>query len=231
MKCAVVGGTGWQGAGIATRIAKAGHVAVIGSRDPERARRLASKLPPHVGLDPTRFLGAGNVEAVQDSAVVFVTVPITAHRETLGLIRPHVDGKLVIDVTAPVNPKNHLENLWPPEGSATEEAQAILGDDVEVVGAFKSVSATMLLNHTMPANSDVLICGDDLQAKHRVTLLIREMGFTAYDAGKADAGRTVEGLTQMLIFLNYAYHLNQPGIRFVELDRGMKILPDEDLFR
>ncbi|MCU0725102.1 MAG: NADPH-dependent F420 reductase [Planctomycetes bacterium] len=231
MKCAVVGGTGWQGAGIATRIAKAGHTAVIGSRDPDRARRLSAKLPAHVGLDPARFEGTGNVEAARAGAVVFVTVPITAHRETLELIRPHVEGKLVIDVTAPVNPKNHLENLWPKEGSATEEAQAILGDDVEVVGAFKSVSATMLLNHTMPPNSDILICGDDLQAKHRATLLIREMGFTAYDTGKADAGRTIEGLTQTLIFLNYAYHLNQPGIKVVELAHGMKILPDEKLFQ
>ena len=41
----------------------------------------------------------------------------------------------------------------------------------------------------------------------------------------------MEGLTQMLIFLNYAYHLNQPGLKVVELDRGMKILPDEELFR
>jgi hypothetical protein len=41
----------------------------------------------------------------------------------------------------------------------------------------------------------------------------------------------MEGLTQMLIFLNYAYHLNQPGIKVVELDRGMKILDDEALFR
>lgn len=231
MRCAVVGGTGWQGAGIATRLAKAGHVAMIGSRQPERARVLAANLPGHVGLPAERFAGTDNVSAARECEIVFITVPITGHRAVLEEIRPAVEDKLVVDVTSPVNPANHLQNLWPPEGSATEEAQALLGDSVEVVGAFKSVSATMLLNHTMAPNSDILICGDDLQAKHRVTLLIKEMGFTAYDVGKADAARTMEGLTQMLIFLNYAYHLNQPGLKVVELDRGMKILPDEELFR
>jgi 8-hydroxy-5-deazaflavin:NADPH oxidoreductase len=231
MRCAVVGGTGWQGAGIATRLAKAGHVAVIGSRQAERARVLAANLPAHVGLDPKNFEGEENLEAVYRSEVVFVTVPITGHRDALLQIRPLVEGKLVVDVTSPVDPRNHLKNLWPAEGSATEEAQALLGEDAEVVGAFKSVSATMLLNHTMSPNSDILICGDDLQAKHRLSLLIREMGFVAYDVGKADAARTMEGLTQMLIFLNYAYHLNQPGLKIVELDQGMKILPDEELFR
>jgi NADPH-dependent F420 reductase len=231
MRCAVVGGTGWQGAGIATRLAKAGHVAVIGSRLAERARTLAAHLPGLVGLAEMLFEGADTVEAVRSSGIVFVTVPITGHRETLELIKPLVRGKLVVDVTSPVNPANQLQNLWPREGSATEEAQQILGDEAEVVGAFKNVSATMLLNHTMPPNSDILVCGDDLQAKHRVTLLAREMGFTAYDVGRADAARTVEGLTQMLIFLNYAYHLNQPGIKIVEMERGMKILPDENLFR
>jgi len=57
------------------------------------------------------------------------------------------------------------------------------------------------------------------------------MGFTAFDVGKLKDARTMEGLTRTLIFLNYAYHLNQPGIKIMEMDRGMKILPDDDLFK
>ncbi|MBZ0263932.1 NADPH-dependent F420 reductase [bacterium] len=231
MKCAVVGGTGWQGAGIATRIAYAGNTALIGSRDIKRSQALARGLAKNVGLPEERFIGMTNEDAVKEAEVVFITVPMTGHREILEKIAPLVNmEQLIVDVTAPVDPKNQLAFLWPPEGSATEEAQAILGEDIDVVGAFKNVSATCLLNHTMPSNSDILVVGDDLQAKHEATLMIKHMGFTAYDAGNAEAARVVEGMTQVLIYLNYAYHLNQPGIRIEELRPGMEIMPDERLF-
>jgi predicted dinucleotide-binding enzyme len=75
------------------------------------------------------------------------------------------------------------------------------------------------------------MCGDDLQTKHQVGLWIKQMGFQAYDVGKSEDARTMEGLTKLLINLNYSYHLNQPGVKFMELQRGMKILPDDDLFK
>lgn len=232
MKCAVIGGTGWQGAGIATRIVKAGWTAIIGSRNLENAQILAENLPPHVGLPQEKFQAATNVDAAREADVIFITVPITGHKAVLEVIKPHIDeDKLIIDVTAPVDPENHLKEIWPEAGSATMEAQEMLGDDIDVVGAFKNVSATMLMNHTMDPNCDIMICGDDLQVKHRVTLMIKQMGFTAYDVGKAEDARTMEGMTRVLIFLNYAYHLNQPGLKFVELSKGMKILPDDDLFK
>ncbi len=230
MKCAIVGGTGWQGAGIATRVAFAGHTALIGSRDIERSQRLARNLPGTVKLPAERFVGMTNEEAVEAADIVFIVVPMPAHRSTLESIKPYIEEQLVIDVTAPVDPDNQLKLLWPPEGSATEEAQELLGDDVDVVGAFKNVSATMLMNHTMKSNSDIMVCGDDLEAKHRTILLIKEMGFRAYDSGKAEAARVVEGMTQVLIYLAYSYHLNQPGLAIVEMEPGMDIMPDESLF-
>lgn len=232
MRCAVVGGTGWQGAGIATRIAAAGWTAVIGSRDKERAEILVENLPPFVGLPQERFEAATNIDAVKGADAVFITVPSTGHRSVLESIRDHLDDEqIIIDVTAPVDPDNHLNELWPPEGSCTAEAQAVLGDEFLVCGAFKNVSATMLLNHTMEPNCDILVCGDDLEAKHQLQLWTKQMGFQAYDIGKLEAARTMEGMTKMLIYLNYAFHLNQPGVKIVELQRGMKILPDDDLFK
>ncbi|MDP8206336.1 MAG: NAD(P)-binding domain-containing protein [Candidatus Electryonea clarkiae] len=230
MKCAIVGGTGWQGAGIATRIVYAGHTAVIGSRDEKRSKALAKGLPQKVKLPPEKFEGSLNEDAVRNADIVFVTVPMSAHEEILKLIAPLIDEQLVIDVTVPSDPEDQLKLIFPPEGSAIEQAQAILGEDADVVAAFKTVSATMLFNYGMTPNSDILICGDDLEAKHRTTLLIKEMGFTAYDIGTAEAGRIIESLNQTLIFLNYAYHLNQPGIKIVEMDRGMEILPDDSMF-
>lgn len=231
MRCAVVAGTGWQGAGIATRIASAGWTAVIGSRTLEKAEILVENLPDFVDLPAERFEAATNEEAVKGADVVWIVAPSTGHKAVLEAIAPHLDDEqLIIDVTAPVDPDNHLNEIWPPEGSYTAQTQEMLGDDYDVVGAFKNVSATMLLNHTMPPNSDILIVGDDLQAKHRVGLMCKQMGFDGYDVGKLDHAPQIEGLTRLMIHLTYAYHLNQPGIKLVELSRGMKILPDDDLF-
>lgn len=232
MRCAVVAGTGWQGAGIATRIASAGWTAIIGSRTLDKAQILVENLPEFVGLPTERFEAATNEDAVKGAEVVWIVAPSTGHKAVLEAIAPYLDDRqLIIDVTAPVDPENHLNEIWPPEGSYTAQTQEFLGDDFDVVGAFKNVSATMLLNHTMPPNSDILIVGDDLQAKHRVGLMCKQMGFDGFDVGKLNHAPQIEGLTRLMIHLTYTYHLNQPGIKMVELSRGMKILPDDDLFK
>ncbi len=170
-----------------------------------------------------------NLDAAHEADMVFVTVPITAHRATLLEIKPFVAGKIVVDVTAPVNPKNQIENLWPPEGSATQEAQAVFQGVADVVGALKNISATALLNFRKPANCDVLVVGDDLTAKHRVMNLLREMKLNSYDVGAGDVCRTMEGMTALLIYLNYAYHLRQPGIMIAQIEPGLDFIPTEEL--
>lgn len=229
MKIAVIGGTGWQGAGVAARVAAAGHLAIIGSRNFARASSLAGKLPVALDLPIDRFDAMTNEKAAEAADLVFVTVPMTAHAETLETIRPFVKGKIVVDVTAPVDPRDQVRNLWPPEGSATQQAQAILEGVADIVGALKNISATALLNFRMDSNCHVLVVGDDLTAKHRVIALLREMKLTAYDAGSGEVCRTVEGLTSLLIYLNYAYHLRQPGVKIAQIDPGLDFIPTNDL--
>jgi len=229
MKIAVVGGTGWQGAGVAVRIAFAGHTAIIGSRNVARASSLAEKLPIALDLPIERFDAATNEDAAAHADIVFVTVPMTAHAETIEAIKPFVKGKIVVDVTAPVDPKNQIVNLWPVEGSATQQAQAILKGVADVVGALKNISATALLNYKKPSNCDVLVIGEDLTAKHKVMGLLREMKLPSYDVGSGDVCRTVEGLTSLLIYLNYAYHLRQPGVKIAQIDPGLDFIPTNEL--
>ncbi len=230
MKCAVIGSTGWQGAGVAARIAFAGHDVILGSRNLSRAVHLANELPLQLKLPVELFSAMENFEAASQADIVFVTVPMNAHKETLEYIKDAVQGKIVVDVTAPVDPDNQIENMWPPEGSATQQAQAILGDEVEVVGALKNIAAISLMNIRMPANSDIFVFGDDLTSKHKVMGLLREMGLESFDVGSGDVCRTAEGLTSLLIYLNYAYHLRQPGIKINQIDPGLDFIPDETLF-
>jgi len=90
----------------------------------------------------------------------------------------------------------------PPEGSATERAQALLGPEIPVVGALHNVSAAVLNDLDRPINCDVLIAGNDVAAKSEVLELIQKLGVRAYNCGPAENARCIEALTAILIRLN-----------------------------
>jgi NADPH-dependent F420 reductase len=107
----------------------------------------------------------------------------------------------------------------PPEGSATEEAQAFLGPATKVVAAFQSLSAHSLRDPHHAVDCDVLVCGDDVEAKKTVMRLVATMGLHAYDVGPAESARVVEGLTSILIRLNIRHKVKESGIRLTGLPR------------
>jgi NADPH-dependent F420 reductase len=90
----------------------------------------------------------------------------------------------------------------PAEGSATEAAQALLGEDIPVVGALHNVSAVTLNDLEHEINCDVLVCGNQLAAKKKVMALIDVLGVRTYNAGLADSARCIEAITPILIRLN-----------------------------
>ena len=89
-----------------------------------------------------------------------------------------------------------------PAGSATEEAQELLGDSVKVVAAFQNVSAHELRHLAHTIDCDVLVCGNDRGARQTVMQLVEHMGLRAVDAGLAYNARVIESLTALLIGLN-----------------------------
>ena len=117
----------------------------------------------------------------------------------------------------PLDPENPRKMLMPPEGSATEEAQAILGGDVKVVAAFQNVAAheLRLLDHVIEC--DVLVCGNDREARLTVIDLVKQMGLQPIDAGLAYNARVAESLTALLIGLNIRNKVKGSGIRITGL--------------
>jgi len=105
-------------------------------------------------------------------------------------------------MAVPLAEGNPKKTDMPPEGSATEAAQAMLGDGVMVVGALHNVSASVLSALDQPINCDILVCGNDLAAKKKVMTMIEQMGATAYNCGLAESARCIEALTSVLIRLN-----------------------------
>ena len=203
MSIAILGGSGPQGSGLALRLANAGVEVVIGSRDAERAKEAAAELNARLNDRCSKIIGAENRQAVQQAhEIVILSVPWSAHHSTLDSIRESMEGKILVDIVVPLSENNPKKVDMPPEGSATESAQNLLGENINVVGALHNVSAKVLNNINEPINCDILICGNNLEAKNTVMSLIEKIGAKAYNCGLAESARCIEALTPILIRLN-----------------------------
>src|SRR3954451_16935040 len=160
---AVLGGTGPQGRGLARRFAAAGLRVVIGSRSAERAAAVAAELAG-VGIDG-ELSGTDNAGAAAAADVVVVAVPWESHRELLTGLAPALAGKVVVDCVNPLGfDKRGAYALPVEEGSAAEQAAALLPDST-VVAAFHHVSAVLLEDEAVDqVDTDILVLGDDREA-------------------------------------------------------------------
>ncbi len=208
---AVIGGTGKEGAGLALRWAHKGYPVIIGSRDAERAAQKAAELNTALGSE--RIRGMANVEAAAAAQIIVLSVPYSAHADTIANIKAAAQGKLFVDVTVPINAADY-RTVYVPEGkSACVEAQAALGESVKVVAAFQNVSAVHLKKLDHGVDCDVLVCGDDSAAKDQVIGLVEAIGMRGIDAGALMNAVAVEALTPVLLYINGRYKVKGAGIR------------------
>lgn len=214
---AIIGGTGKEGKGLAYRWAKAGYTVLIGSRVREKALATVAELRERLG-EAVRLEGMTNQEAAEKADIVVLTVPYAAHQETLLTIKDQVQGKILIDVTVPLVPPKVTRVHIPPAGSAAQEAQNILGPDVQVVSAFQNISYEHLLNEH-EIECDVLVCGGTRAARAEVIKLVEAAGLTGWDAGPIENSIVAEGLTSILIGINKQYGVESAGIRITGVQR------------
>ncbi len=208
---AVLGGTGEQGRGLARRLALAGVPVVLGSRDAERAAVAAADLPGGVR-------GASNIEAARAGDVVIVAVPWDGHRELLVGLASELAGKVVIDCVNPLGfDKQGAFALAVEEGSAAQQAAAVLPDS-RVVAAFHHVSAVLLLDEAVETvDTDVLVLGDDREAPDLAQALVgRIPGMRGIYAGRLRNAHQVEALTANLISVNRRYQAHA-GLRVTDV--------------
>jgi NADPH-dependent F420 reductase len=198
LSIAILGGTGDQGKGLARRFAGEGHRVLIGSRSADRAAAAASEL----GVE-----GGENAAVAAEADLVIVAVPYEGHRATLEALRDVLAGKIVIDCVNPIGfDKRGAFPLEVPEGSAAEQAAAVLPES-RVVAAFHHVSAVLLLDPEIgEVDLDVLVLGDDREATDLVqALAARIPGMRGVYAGRLRNARQVEALTANLISINRRY--------------------------
>ena len=208
---AVLGGTGSEGSGLALRWASAGHHVIIGSRNAEKAERVCAELNEVLGRAALTW--SENASAAQAADIVVLTVPFAAARSTVDEVRGQLAGKILIDATVPLMPPKVGRVQLPEGGSAVAQMQAHLGEGVRVVAAFQNVSAHHLRDLGHEVDCDVLVCGDDIEARGTVIGLARAIGLRAYHAGPVCNAAAVEALTSVLITINSRYKIPGAGIR------------------
>lgn len=210
---AVLGGTGPQGRGLARRFAQAGHAVVLGSRSADKAREAAEAL-----ADAGDVRGADNAGAAAEGDVVIVAVPYDGHADLLTALREPLRGRIVVDCVNPLGfDKQGAFALEVPEGSAAQQAEALLPDST-VVAAFHHVSAVLLEDPAVDeVDTDVLVLGDDRDACDLVQALAgRVRGMRGVYAGRLRNARQVEGLTANLISVNRRYKAHA-GLRVTDV--------------
>lgn len=213
LSIAVLGGTGDQGRGLARRFALADHEVTIGSRSAERAQSAAAELGADLGVR-----GLDNTAAAESGDVVIVAVPWEGHRELLASLAEPLADKIVIDCVNPLGfDKKGPYPLPVEEGSAAQQAEAVLPRS-RVVGAFHHVSAVTLLDPEVEKlDLDVLVLGDDREATNIVRgLAARIPGFRGIYAGRLRNAHQVEAMTANLIAINRRYKAHA-GIRITDV--------------
>jgi NADPH-dependent F420 reductase len=213
---AVIGGTGAEGSAIALRLGHAGYRVVIGTRDSSKGARVVAELNEILGDAALEF--AENANAAQAAAVVIMAVPYNAQIAIIEELRPILENKVLIDVTVPLRPPKVSNVQLPSGGSAVAEIQRMLGDKVSVVSAFQNVAAHKLRQLGADVGCDVLVCGDNVDARKITLELIARMGLRGLDAGPICNSAAAEALTSILIFLNRKYKISGSGIKITGLD-------------
>jgi hypothetical protein len=222
MRIAVIGGTGDDGFGLSLRLAMAGEHVVIGSRSQEKGVAAASKAAEVLGdrLGDGRVDGATNEAAAAGSDVVFMTVPYAGQAEIYRSIRDALRPDAVVcDATSPLatavgRPAWHMVTPW--EGSAAEQAKAVLPKTVRLVSGLQTISSDALQAIDRPLEGDVLLCGAEAEAKAIIGALVERMADLRWvDAGPLSTARIVEPLTALMISVNRAYGIHEAGIAMI----------------
>lgn len=209
---AVIGGTGGLGSALAWCWGRAGFKIFIGSRNAEKAELAAEKLNTTLGLNIAS--GLSNQEAASVVEIIVLTVPFANHEAIVDEIAEAAQGKIVVDTTVPLVPLKVSRVQLPEGGSVAKKTQERLGKNVRVVSAFQTIAAAELAKDKK-LEDEVLVCGNNVEARTCVISLVEAAGLKGWHAGPIDNSVVSESLIPVLIFLNKRYQMEGSGIRIV----------------
>ncbi len=178
-------GTGTMGAAIAGLVDKAGHSA--------------------------QLLGSKDASTPVTGEVVVLAVPYPAISEVLAQRGEQLAGKVVVDITNPVDFASFDSLTVPADSSAAAEIAAALPTS-RVLKAFNTTFAATLAAGTIGQQpTTVLIAGDDAAAKSQLVQIVTAGGLQALDAGSLRRARELEALGFLQLTLAAAHKISWTG--------------------
>ena len=209
----VLGGSGALGSGLSYRLGKAGYQVVIGSRNPGKASEKVNEI--NLRLKQEKISIESNYLAAEKSELVILAVPFSNHRVIVQEIATVVQNKIVLDTTVPLVPPKVARVQLPEYGSVAKKTQELLGKEVRVVSAFQNVAASHLDGDDALAG-EILVFGNNKDARETIIGLIQEIGMKGWHAGSIDNSVVAESMTSVLIFMNKFYNMEGAGINIVD---------------
>jgi NADPH-dependent F420 reductase len=163
------------------------------------------------GGHSVQLLGEGDAGTQVAGDIVVLAVPYAAVAEVLAERAASLHGKIVVDITNPVNFDTFDSLLVPADTSATAEIAAALPGS-RVLKAFSTTfAATLASGKVGDATTTVLIAGDDAEAKSVLAAVVSSGGLKALDAGGLKRARELEALAFLQITLAAAEKISWAG--------------------
>ncbi len=186
MKVTIVG-AGNMGRAIGTRAVAGGHEVEIVDHDPSDAGALAQELGGSASaLDPGAPFGG---------EVVVFAVYYPAIKDAVGQYADEIAGKVVVDITNPVDTETWDRLATVPGSSSAEEVAELVPDGTSVVKAFNtSFAPTLVAGEVGGQPLDIFIAGDDEGAKQKVSQLVADGGLRPLDVGPLARAQQLEHL-------------------------------------
>jgi 8-hydroxy-5-deazaflavin:NADPH oxidoreductase len=183
-------GAGNMARGIGTRLAAGGNELQILAPNAAHADELARELT----REGERATSGGAADTITGDVVVLAT-PYDGALQFAQSRGSELEGKVVVDITNPVDFTTFDSLVTPLESSAAQEIAKRLPEGVPVVKAFNTTFAgTLVAGSVADQDLDVLIAGDDADAKSVVTGLVESGGMRAIDAGPLRRAQQLEHL-------------------------------------
>ena len=194
-------GAGNMGRSIASQFGKTGEHVVLADRDPDKAEAVVAEIGGGDGLS------AGSVEDALASDVIVLALWYPGTTEFADEHSAELDGKLVVDVSNPLDESWTRLATDPSTSSAELLAERLPGS--RIVKALNTTHAPALFDGQVDETPlDVFVASDDDEAKSQVSELVRSAGLRPIDAGRLDNARLLERLTAFQVELNQRYDLD-----------------------
>jgi NADPH-dependent F420 reductase len=219
MKISLLGGTGDIAEGLVLRWSRVGHEIFIGSRSEEKAKGIASQYNEKLSERGIKSIihGMPNAEAAKESEVIIISIPPEYAVSTLEGVRDSINNQIVVSPVVPmVKRGKSFFYSPPPQGSAALEIREVLPEGARLVSAYHNLPAKELSDIEHDLDYDVVICGDDEEAKKVVKKLTEDMpNLRVLDAGPLEISNMIEAITPLIVNLNVRYKPQHFSIKFV----------------